>query len=253
MEKPDCSSAGAIVERFRKKYPGTFDPVKPRTPEQEAELREKIEEEKRRHDMRRRQRMFRELMGQMGKRYEGVRLSNYQVSHPGQKEVVDSLRKYGEKMLEEIAAGNGIVLFGSAGTGKDHLIIAMARYAILKHGLTVQWWNGLDLYGQFRNTIGNDNQTEMGLIRELMNPDILVLSDPIPPAGQLTEFQASCLLRILDGRYRNCRPTWATLNVASGQEADERMGAPLVDRLRHGAVCGFCNWPSYRQRGGVES
>ena len=38
-----------------------------------------------------------------------------------------------------------------------------------------------------------------------------------------------------------------TLNVADGAEAEARMVAQVVDRLRNDALILFCNWPNYRE------
>jgi hypothetical protein len=51
----------------------------------------------------------------------------------------------------------------------------------------------------------------------------------------------------VDYRYSHRKPIWLTLNVADGAEAELRMGAQTVDRLRDGALVLFCNWPSYRK------
>jgi DNA replication protein DnaC len=158
---------------------------------------------------------------------------------------VDALRQYGDNIEDEVAQGNGIVLFGPSGGGKDHLLIGLARAAI-KARLKVDWDNGQDLYGRFRDAMGS-NEPEFVMVREYTAPDVLILSDPLPPQGSLTDFQSATLFRILDARYRICRPTWVTLNVASGAEAESRMGVSLVDRLRHGSLCVWCNWPSYRK------
>ena len=78
---------------------------------------------------------------------------------------------------------------------------------------------------------------------------MLVLSDPVPPKGELSDYSESILYRIVDARYITMKPTWTTMNVASGEEADRRLGAPIVDRLRHGALCLSCDWPSFRTAG----
>jgi hypothetical protein len=55
------------------------------------------------------------------------------------------------------------------------------------------------------------------------------------------------LFRAIDARYRDYRPTWVTINVGGGDEAEDRMGMQLVDRLRDRAVSIHCNWPSHRK------
>ncbi len=186
---------------------------------------------------------FAQLRGQLHRRCS---LENYRQEHPGQREVVEALRAYCQNMPAEIAAGNGIVLFGAVGTGKDHLLTAVARVAILTHGIAVLWVNGLDLYGELRDRIHND-ESERQWVRSMVAPPVLYVSDPIPPIGGLTPYQASMLLRILDGRNREIRSTWVSMNVNSSVEAAHAMGTPLVDRLKPGSIGAFCDWPSARK------
>ena len=81
----------------------------------------------------------------------------------------------------------------------------------------------------------------------LANTTLFILSDPLPPGGRLSDYQATMLYVILDRRYRECKPIWASVNTVGRDEADARIGAPLVDRLRDGALVLACNWPSHRK------
>lgn len=189
---------------------------------------------------------LRELLAPMGKLHADCRASNYEVEHPGQREVLLAMKDYAANMSDEVAQGNGIVLFGPTGTGKDHLLTALARHAILKHGFSVVWRNGMDLYGEMRDNIRND-KVESSLILQLTKPDILYLSDPLPPVGDLSPYQATMLQRILDARIRQMKPCWVSMNVKSSADADRRMGSALVDRLKPGSLGAFCDWPSHRK------
>lgn len=106
--------------------------------------------------------------------------------------------------------------------------------------------NGLDLWGSIRDAIRNDKD-EAVLLGPLEWVDVLYVSDPQPPTGAISDHQASMFLRILDQRCRRNKPTWVTMNVKDRQEAETRLGVPLVDRLRDGALCLDCFWPSYRK------
>ena len=187
-----------------------------------------------------------DLIAERGKRYNDCRLSNFVVTNEKQKQVVDELRTYCESMRDNVEAGRGIVLFGPAGTGKDHFMMALARVAIC-NDIGVSWENGMDFFATVRDSFGRDDgETEAELIRYLTKPEILILSDPLPPAGKLTEFQTNVLFRAIDYRYSRCQPMWVTLNCTGRKEADERMGAQNMDRLIHGSLKLFCDWESYR-------
>ena len=182
----------------------------------------------------------------VGPRYRGATLDTYKVTNDAQRAVVAALRGYADDTRSKARAGCGVVLFGSVGTGKDHLLIALARIAIERHAADVEWIRGADLFGQFRDAMDTDTAEEF-IIAPLVKVGVLILSDPIPAAGSVTPFQADILLRIIDERYRAMRPTWVALNVACGAEADQRLGAQVADRMRDGALCLFCKWESYRR------
>jgi DNA replication protein DnaC len=182
----------------------------------------------------------------VGQRFVNAALENYLATTPEQIKVIAAIKDYVNFIRDRVASGGGIVLFGSAGTGKTHLLVAVAKAAI-QSDLTVAWRNGQDLFGAFRSAIDGGKDSETGIIRELIEPDVLVLDDILPPSGRLTEYQASNLYRIVETRYRTERPTLVSMNVGSGEEAELGMGSQIVDRLRDGSLTLFCNWPSYRK------
>jgi DNA replication protein DnaC len=151
-------------------------------------------------------------------------------------------------MRENIKAGRSITLFGPWGTGKDFLVSALMRMAVLDVGLSGKWVNGQDFYGRVRDSMDDGGERESKIVKDLVSPDILAISDPVPPKGDVSGFQQSILYRAIDGRYRNCKATWVTMNVASHKEAVERMGGAAVDRLTQDGLAAYCNWPSFRQR-----
>lgn len=201
--------------------------------------------EQAKRDERNRQYRLREFNTRVGQRFAEVTLENYEVGLPEQRKVLDALKSYASEVKAHVKAGEGIILFGSAGTGKTHLLCAVAKVAI-ETGLTIGWSNGQDLFARFRQAIEEHN-SESKIIQELIAPDVLIFDDLLPPGGSLTDYQATTLYRIIDARYRACKPTWATLNVADGSEAGRGMGAQTADRLRHDSLTLFCNWPTYRK------
>ena len=181
----------------------------------------------------------------VGPRYEDCSLENFVTSHAMQKKVLSVLVAYASVVASRVQAGAGLIFFGPSGTGKDHLLVAVAKRAI-DADVSVLWRNGRELFGRFRDAMDSD-ESEGGLLSPLMEPDVLAISDPLPPSGPLTSYQQDTLYRIVDARYRQRRAVWMTLNVRDGQEADDRIGVAIVDRLRHGAIAISCNWPTFRK------
>lgn len=196
------------------------------------------------------ERAWKEVERQIGRRYLQCRVDNFTIQ-PGefgqrQQAVVDDLRNYGLAMETAVPAGKNLILFGPPGTGKDHLAVGLTWRAC-SLGFTVRWVRGCDLFSEARD--GIDQQTrERDFVEQFTKPDVLVISDPVPVYGELTRSQALLLYQIIDRRYRDLKPVWLTLNVASGQEASQRIGEQTMDRLSDGGMVIACEWPSYRRR-----
>jgi hypothetical protein len=90
-------------------------------------------------------------------------------------------------------------------------------------------------------------EEENRVIEELARPDVLGMSDPLPPKDQLGVWRCEVLLRLLDKRYRAMRPTWLSANLRSIGDADVAFTAAVWDRLQHESVVLFCSWGSYRE------
>ena len=183
-----------------------------------------------------------------GDRYKGYLFENYRVTDPSQGKAVEMVREWGESVKDRVANCESLVLYGKVGTGKDHLAFAAARLAILKHGATFGWRNGRALAGEFRDAMDSQKSTsEAEIVRELKRPDVLVLSDPLPVAGELTPYQVDILYRVLDARYAAGRPLIVTLNAADEADADRRLGPPLWDRIQDRAWIVPCRWEGFRK------
>jgi len=207
---------------------------------------EEVEEQERVRGQIDRQDRLAKFYRYIGPRLAEARLENYECRHPGQAKLLEALRDYAENMAAKVAVGAGIILFGPSGSGKDHLLSALGRVAIGKYGFRVYWADGMDLMGEVRDRIGG-NESEASWVGKLTAPEILYLSDPTPPKGELTTHQSAMLGRVLDRRNRSLKPTWVSMNVRNSGEAESIMGTRLVDRLKDGALAAFCNWPSFRK------
>lgn len=188
------------------------------------------------------------LKQRRGRRYEACRFDNYEATGSTQKEVVEKLSNYARSGETQFDQGRSVILFGPKGTGKDHLLMALAYEFIRWCGRSVAWINGVDLMEDFQLAALDKPTKHFGGYRESTPSkcDVLWISDPLPPSGALSDFQQRALFQLLDRRYNDLRPTWLSINVASGEEAEARMGAQVVDRLRQEALYHFCNWASFR-------
>lgn len=188
------------------------------------------------------------MIRQRGERYERCSFETYEQYDPRQMKVVTALTDYAASIAERVAGGQSVVLFGPSGTGKDHLVMSLARCA-LRAEVEVSWSSGGDLYARARECMATGT-SDRKLMIEMSDYEVLYVSDPVPPFADAaaSAFQAGFLGEIIDRRHNRNRPTWLTLNVASGNEADQRLGAATVDRLQERTLGLFCDWPSFRER-----
>lgn len=191
-----------------------------------------------------------ELIRRRGKAYARVSLTNqdgipFQLHGSAedkarQRDAIAQLTRYGQTMPDRVMRGQGLVLTGASGTGKDHALVALARPAILDHGFTVAWIDGAAFFSQLRDRIG-EGLSERGVIRPLIDADILILSDPVPASGMLSDFQRDRLFDVIDKRAAAGKPTWVSCNFATGDEASAvlrtGMDGAVPHRADHSIAC----------------
>lgn len=176
------------------------------------------------------------LTSQLGARYRNCSFSNFECLNDGQRRVV--------ARLQAVDLKSSIVLAGPCGTGKDHLLSALARRAC-DAGLVVVARNGAEVFADIRASIAN-NQPEDSVVEPLVNADVFVLSDVSQAGIALTPFQLQTLYRIVDYRYREMKPNWISTNCETREQLADNVGHAIADRLFHGAMIQKCAWDSYR-------
>jgi len=207
-----------------------------------------VQRDQERELQRRRGLAVRALEQQLGPRYgrSCAGLEQYEIYHEAQAEVVARLRYILEHELAGMARdGQSMIFSGTVGTGKDHLLAA-SLYAACERGYSCDWTDGLTFYAKFRDGIKRGD-LEQDLLKAYLKPDIFAISDPVPPAGQVSDYGLQMLKRAVDERYRFRKPTWLTLNAKDPEEAAGALTSVVFDRLADGAETFACFWPSYRE------
>src|SRR5262245_21260754 len=127
--------------------------------------------------------------------------------------------------------------------------MAAMLYAAGEHGLRRRWVGGQELYGRFRDMVDSPGR-EHDYLADLAAPAVLGISDPVASSGELSRWSLDQLYRLTDLRDRALRSTWIIVNAATPGEAEDRLSAPVFDRLRERATVLRCFWPSWREEGG---
>jgi DNA replication protein DnaC len=185
----------------------------------------------------------------LGPRYREalVSLERYEIYHRSQQTVIERLRSL--SIDELIQDGRGIVFWGTVGTGKDYLLAALLFQAAAQatSGMYTSWLSGADFFAARRPNPDEEVVRRVQLAKpESVN--ILGLSDPTPPAGDLSDWSIAQFQQLVDLRYRWKRPTWLTLNAVDFGDIGKKLSTPVFDRLQQDAEFFECKWPSYRGR-----
>lgn len=180
----------------------------------------------------------------MGARYAECRLENFTIRYVEQKAALAMVKAFLANVADDVKIGRGLILYGTVGTGKDHLLAA-SLFAAIDAGFGASWQNAQSIFEAARDQM-DAKGSESDLMKQFTEPTILGLSDPTPPAGDLTGYRVELLWRIADVRYRNLKPIWLTMNANSIEECKKKLSIPLWDRLQDNALCVPCFWPSYR-------
>lgn len=192
---------------------------------------------------------LRTLVDSLGWRYATSTLEDYEIYDERQRGVVARLRDFAAVMPEALKGGGGLMLFGAPGTGKDHLLAALLKLAVAMHGLEVVWYDGGALFDAIAKAARDEDAEALSRFqRRLMTPHVLAISDPQPPAGELSESQVRRVRDLIDRRYREGVSTWLTTNIDRREDAESLLTKPVMERLREGSGLVLCDWPSFRDR-----
>lgn len=127
---------------------------------------------------------------------------------------------------------DGLLLTGAVGTGKTHLLAAIARTLLLVHQ-EAAFHRCAELYVALRTCYG-ENCSEESVLRKYFAPRWLCLDDL--GAGSLSDFERRNTLEILDQRFNRNLPTAISTNWSLEQIA-ERMDDRIASRL--GSLAGL--------------
>jgi len=160
-----------------------------------------------------------------------------------QKEAISTAKTYASNRAE-LREGRNLILFGSPGTGKDHLAMGVAKEIFYETGIASFRTTGLRVSALMRESI--EKKGTGRLIEEYSNYDLLWISDPCLSGRSLTEWEMGWFYQIIDTRYRNLRPTIITVNAETGKDIATMLGTASFDRLKDKCSFIFTDWASYR-------
>jgi len=178
-------------------------------------------------------------------RYELATFDGYQTTTDGQKKALAALREYADRFQENRAEGRSLILTGSVGTGKTHLMIALIK-RLIDDGYRPRYLTLYDYVHSVRETWRRGaEKTEREVVTSLAEYDLLLLDEVGVQVFSDNEMMLVHLL--IDGRYQRRLPTVIASNLdMKGILA--AIGERAMDRLREGNGRAIVfKWKSARQ------
>lgn len=175
-------------------------------------------------------------------RFLGKSLENFNAETEEQRYALTVARGYLENFADHHKRGDGLILSGMPGTGKSHLAGAILQGLLPRYvGLYATCMN---LIRMVRGTWRKDSETsENQVLETLCHVPLLVIDEIGVQYG--TDGEQTILFDVLDGRYRNMRPTILLTNQDKAG-LKTFIGERAYDRLTETSRWIPFDWKSYR-------
>lgn len=157
----------------------------------------------------------------------------------------DALERVSEMAASVEAGDRGIMLAGSPGTGKTHLLVAMIKKMTIGRGKPCRYMDIGDLVKMAKQ--GFESHTTEKLMEPLERVPFLFIDELGKGDGK--EWRQDLLEGLLDRRYRNCCLTTCFASNLSGDELGKKVGDRVMSRLKEMAATCNIIAPDYRERG----
>jgi len=169
----------------------------------------------------------RSLSGVLPRKYRGVSFDRPPVTEIA-RPVVAAVKRYVNRIDEQLDAGRGLWFAGSVGTGKTTLAMLVSKHA-LQAGRSVAIYSLPDLLVRIRATFNDDrSDAYLQLIDRLTKVDLLHVDDV--GAEKTSEWVLEQLYAIVNARYEEERSVVITTNLERDALA-EQITERTVSRL----------------------
>lgn len=132
-------------------------------------------------------------------------------------------QQYVEKFQDN---GKGLFLFGSVGTGKTHLVTAVANAIVYDIGLSAYFDTFAGIIREIQRSFNDKRDSD---VEETAKKTGLLILDDLGKE-KYSDWASQILFDIIDTRYKNQRPVLITSNY-SPEELSKRVDEAIMSRL----------------------
>lgn len=178
-------------------------------------------------------------------RFRGATLEGYSCELPVQQQVKTVFERYAENFAAARRVGRSVMLTGRPGTGKTHLMCALAQR--LMFDWLVLYTDCYSMLSAVKGTFRRGaEETEDQVVARYVAPDLLLIDEVGVQYG--TDAERAILHRILDLRYQQVKPTVVAGNVDEAGMA-AYLGERAVSRLHEATGIKLkCDWSDHRKK-----
>ncbi len=180
-------------------------------------------------------------------RFASRTLENYDAKLPGQKAALKTATEYADRFDEALRLGRSLIFCGTAGTGKTHLAVGIAK-RVIASGKSATFTTAMDAIRTVRETYRkNSDLTERQAIARFAQADLTIIDEVGSQLG--TDAEKVTLFDLINSRYERERPMIVLSNLTI-MEVEQYLGSRAFDRLReNGGQAVTFTWQSYRRQG----
>jgi DNA replication protein DnaC len=180
------------------------------------------------------------------KRFEARTFADYAVTCSEQGKALEVCRRYAAGFSKmPMQQGSSLMLIGNTGTGKTHLVAALAN-EVVTQGFEAIYVIADTMVRDIRSAWGGKGD-EQGFIDKYAAPDLLIIDEV--GAGQDTDSVKDLFFQVINARYEQVKPTI----IVSNLELDTLklcIGDRVTDRMREaGGMTVVFDWASNRAGG----